>query len=85
MPLAVEALTGIRTDAEIELLLWGRRVGLGETATTPELELALDTLEPTHGQQTEPDVVLRVAGWGWVFVEAKLESPTATFAAKTDK
>lgn len=85
LPLAVEALTGIRTDAEIELMLWGRRIGLHDTAPTTELGHALNALEPTHSQQTEPDVVLRLADWGWIFIEAKLASTTTTYAAKPSK
>jgi hypothetical protein len=45
-----------------------------------ELRLALDRIELGYSQQTEPDIILRVAGWGWIFIEAKLASPTSTFA-----
>ena len=34
--------------------------------------------EPTHLQQTEPDVVLHLPGWGWVFIEAKFGSKVTT-------
>ena len=49
------------------------------------MQQALSRLEPTHAQQTEPDVILRVAGWGWIFIEAKFSSPTSTYAGKGEK
>jgi len=67
------------------LLLWGRRINIKDTADTPVLQQTLDRLEPEHTQQTEPDVILRVAGWGWIFIEAKLSSPTSTYADKREK
>jgi hypothetical protein len=83
--LAVRLLTGADIDGEPELILWGRRIGLDETARCDEIHRALDRLEPNHGQQTEPDVVMRTPGWGWIFIEAKLSSPTATYAGKPKK
>ena len=82
---AASVLAGVECEAEPELMLWGRRIDLDTTTPTPEIQKALDTLEPTHTQQTEPDVVLRVPDWGWIFVEAKLSSPTSTYADKPAK
>ena len=82
---AALVLAGVERDSEPELMLWGRRIDLDTTAPTPEIQQALDTLEPTHAQQTEPDVVLRVPDWGWIFIEAKLSSPTSTYAGKPAK
>lgn len=83
--LAARVLAGVDVEGEPELILWGRRIGLDETAPCPEIQRALDALEPTHRQQTEPDVVLHLPGWGWIFIEAKLASPTATYAGKREK
>ena len=83
--LAARVLAGVDVAGEPELILWGRRIGLDETARCDEIHDALDRLEPHHGQQTEPDVVMRIPGWGWIFIEAKLSSPTATYAGKEKK
>jgi hypothetical protein len=80
---AASVLAGV--DREPELILWGQRIAVDTTAPTPEIHHALDELEPTHAQQTEPDVVLRVPDWGWIFFEAKLSSPTSTYAGKPAK
>ncbi len=51
-------LTGI--EGEPELIVWGHR--LEETTAHPvdEIQTALDRLEGTSGQQTEPDIILRI-------------------------
>jgi restriction endonuclease-like protein len=83
--LAASVLAGVEFDGEPELILWGRRIDHDATAPVPEIKLALDDLEPTHAQQTEPDVVLRLPGWGWIFIEAKLSSPTSTYAGRAGR
>lgn len=83
--LAAKVLAGVEVDAEPELILWGQRIISDATMSTPEIQRALDQLEPGYGQQTEPDVVLRIPGWGWIFIEAKLSSPTSTYAGNPAK
>ncbi|XAY06107.1 hypothetical protein DSM112329_02970 [Paraconexibacter sp. AEG42_29] len=70
------ALTEESFTVEPDLILWGHRVTQNAAHDVPELQVALDTLEHGYAQQTEPDVILRVPGWGWVFIEAKLASPS---------
>jgi hypothetical protein len=82
---AARVLAGVEFDGEPELILWGRSIGVDGTTPCLEIQRALDRLEPTHRQQTEPDVVLHVPGWGWIFIESKLSSPTATYAGKDGK
>jgi hypothetical protein len=73
-------LTGETVSAEPDLILWGHRVTETAAHDVPRLQLALDVLEPAHSQQTEPDVILRVPGWGWIFIEAKFSSPSPKVA-----
>jgi hypothetical protein len=82
---AVRLLVGIDPTDEPDLIVWGRRLGSASTHVVPELQAALAELEPWPGQKTEPDVILRVAGWGWIFIEAKLASPTSTLKNKPEK
>jgi hypothetical protein len=82
---AVRLLAGIDVTEEPELVVWGRRLGPASTHLVPELQAALAELEPWPGQKTEPDVILRVPGWGWIFIEAKLASPTTTLKNKPEK
>jgi hypothetical protein len=82
---AVRLLIGVDATDEPELAVWGRRLGHASTNPVPELQAALTELERRPGQNTEPDVILRVQGWGWVFIEAKLASPTATLKNKPEK
>ena len=82
---AVQLLVGIDLTDEPDLIVWGRGLGQASTHPVPELQAALAELEPWPGQKTEPDVVLRVAGWGWIFIEAKLASPTSTLKNKPEK
>jgi hypothetical protein len=77
-------LCDCREPVEPTLYLWGRRVDGSEIGPFEELAAARQGFEPTHRQQTEPDVVLRLPGWGWVFVEAKFGSPVTT-ARKAEK
>ena len=77
--LAMKAFAGIEAE-DADLMLWGRRIDLDATAAVPELQRAPDMLEATRRQPTEPDVVLRVPGWGWIFIEAKFSSLTSTHA-----
>lgn len=69
MTLAPEPVTG-----SPELYLWGCEVTDLSLRSSPELAHALNTLEPKHRQQTEPDIMLRIPGWGWIVIEAKLNS-----------
>lgn len=82
---AARVLTGVKLHREPELIVWGHR--LDETTVHPivEFKTALNNLEGTSGQQTEPDLILRIPGWGWIFVEAKLASPTSTYKGRPAK
>jgi hypothetical protein len=82
---AARLLTGVEMTTEPELIVWGRRLSSAATHPVPELQAALSVLEAWPGQKTEPDVILRVPHWGWVFVEAKLASPTSTLKGKPEK
>lgn len=82
---AAESLVGLELDGEPELIVWGNRLDATTAQPVPKLEAALDALEGTAGQQTEPDVILRIPGWGWIFVEAKLASPTSTYRGRKEK
>jgi hypothetical protein len=89
--LAARLLGGVDTAEEPELYLWGRRIGLDTVGEWANLTKIRDELEPRppnlargrRHHQTEPDVVLHVGGWGWIFIEAKLASKTDTY--KTDR
>ena len=80
VPLAREPVEG-----SPKLYLWGCEITDSSLRSSSELSHALDTLEPTHRQQTEPDIMLRIPGWGWMVIEAKLNSgmPTIADSAKT--
>jgi hypothetical protein len=88
---AVRLFAGVDTDEEPELYLWGRRVGFDTVGEWANLTKIRDELEPRplnlatgrRHQQTEPDVVLHVRSWGWIFIEAKFGSKTDTY--KTDR
>jgi hypothetical protein len=82
---AARLLTGLELDGEPELIVWGHR--LDETTVHPvdQLKAALNTLEGTSGQQTEPDIILRIPSWGWLFIEAKLASSTSTYKRRRHK
>jgi hypothetical protein len=82
---AASVLTGLEFADEPDLIVWSHRLGRGSAATVSELKAVLDEIEGTKGQQTEPDVILRVPGWGWIFVEAKLASPTSTYKARSER
>lgn len=70
------------TDAsEAELYLWGRRITAVGAEAWKRLAEVRAELEPTHRQQTEPDAVLHLAGWGWIFIEAKFGSKVTTAAS----
>lgn len=64
------ALTGFEPAAEPELFYRGRRITIEATAIWDELAAALDGLEPDLTRRVEPDVCLRVPGFGWIVVEA---------------
>jgi hypothetical protein len=78
-------LVGADVTSEPELIVWGRRLDAASTHPVPELQAALAELETWRGQKTEPDVILRVPGWGWIFIEAKLASPTWTLKGKPER
>lgn len=82
---AARLLTGLDLGAEPELIVWGHRLGQTTVAPVAELKTALDDLEGTSGQQTEPDIIFRIPSWGWIFIEAKLGSPTSTYKGRPDK
>jgi hypothetical protein len=82
---AAHLLAGVHTKLEPELLLWGRRILSDATEPSTEIQGALQLLEPSLRQQTEPDVIMRVHGWGWVFIEAKLGSATPTYARRPER
>jgi hypothetical protein len=82
---AAQLLAGVEVGAEPELIVWGHGLGASSAYHVPELHVALTELETWPGQKTEPDVILRVPGWGWIFVEAKLASPTTTFVGKPER
>jgi hypothetical protein len=82
---AARLLAGVDAAAEPELIVWGHRLDQASAHLVPELEKALKEMEPWSGQKTEPDVILRLPGWGWIFVEAKLASPTSTLRGKPEK
>lgn len=80
--IAMSVLAGVESRGEPDLLLWGRRVSLEKAGEASKLQRILDELEPALKQQTEPDIILHLKGWGWLFIEAKLTSPTPTYARK---
>lgn len=82
---AARLFAGVDVTTPPELIVWGRRLDRAATHPVPELQAALADLEAWPGQQTEPDVILRVPRWGWIFVEAKLASPTSTLKGKPEK
>ena len=69
------ALFAEALNQEPELILWGRRIRWADSEPCEELKRALDAIEPGLRRQTEPDVILRLQGWGWLLIEAKLGSP----------
>lgn len=78
LSLVTPLLCDCDSSAEPDLFLWGRRITARSAEDWDELLAVRDELEPTHRQQTEPDVVLHLDGWGWVFIEAKFGSPITT-------
>ncbi len=82
---AARLFTGADVTTEPELTVWGRRLDRASTHPVPELQAALAELETWPGQKTEPDIILHVPRWGWIFVEAKLASPTSTLRATPEK
>jgi Restriction Endonuclease associating with ARP len=83
--LAAQVLADCQAGTEPDLYLWGKRIGQDRLLSWPRLQRIRDELEPQdpattkRRQQTEPDVVLHVRGWGWIFIEAKLSSPTHVY------
>jgi hypothetical protein len=82
---AAQLLAGVDVTTEPELIVWGRRLDRASTHPVAELRAALTGLERWPGHKTEPDVILRVPDWGWIFIEAKLASPTSTLKGKPQK
>jgi Restriction Endonuclease associating with ARP len=71
-------LCDYRERVEPVLYLWGRRIDEAALGEFAQLGEARQEFEPAHRRQTEPDIVLRLPGWGWVFIEAKFGSPVTT-------
>lgn len=67
-----------RLQVEPDLYLWGRRILDAGAEPWERLAHVRVELEPMHRQQTEPDAVLHLPGWGWVFIEAKFGSRVTT-------
>lgn len=87
LPLAVNLLTGLDVAGEPDLIFWGRRIPRQGTDSEPshELSAALADLEPTLTRHTEPDIVLHLPDWGWLFIEAKFGSENPTYAGKPER
>lgn len=65
-------ITGHWPSEEPSLFVWGRQVKAdGSSSSWDQLRTLLNRVEPTHRQQTEPDVCMYVQDWGWIFIEAK--------------
>jgi hypothetical protein len=82
--LLVPLLSDTEAAGEPELFLSGRKVLPNALEEWEQLAEARKHFEPTHDQQTEPDAVLHVPGWGWVFIEAKFGAKV-TAPANPDK
>ena len=78
MHLLVPLICEWREPVEPDLYLWGSRITRGGRESWERLAEVRQELEPTHRQQTEPDVVLHLPGWGWIFIEAKFGSSVTT-------
>ena len=82
LKLVAGELLGNAPIGEPRLFMWGREIGLVGASNWPELATVRNMVEPGLRQQTEPDVVLHVSGWGWLFIEAKFGSPLTTFRGR---
>lgn len=80
-----EAVGIPHVSQEPKLYLWGRRIELETTEAWPRLQELRNQLEPGKGQQTEPDAVLHVPQWGWIFFESKFGSRTDTYARTPER
>ena len=70
----IAQLIADRPVPEPALFLWGRQMNKdGSSSEWEELQAVRQKVEPTHRQQTEPDVCLHVPDWGWIFIEAKFD------------
>jgi hypothetical protein len=79
LSVAARVLVDVETAAEPELFFWGQRLELTRAEAWTELQTLRDELEPGQAQQTEPDACLYIAGWGWVFIEAKFGGGTDVY------
>ncbi len=76
---AAVALAGLEPTAEPELFFWGRRITLDAAPVWDDLAATLAGLEPDVTQHVEPDVCLRVPGFGWVIIEASFGPSSDAF------
>jgi hypothetical protein len=63
---AAQLLAGVEIDGEPELIVWGNHLEVATVKPVPELKAALNKPEGRAGQQTEPDIILHIPGWGWI-------------------
>ena len=79
-----ELVTGIRTDAEPDLYLWGLKLTDDAVAPWDLLVAARERFEsnlPVDRPLTEPDIALHLPGRYLVLIEAKFTSPNPSYAA----
>ena len=76
---AAGTLSGFESAAEPELFFWDRRITLDAATVWDELAASLAKLEPDANQHVEPDVCLRVPGFGWVVIEASFGPSSDAF------
>ena len=80
---AFEVLTGLKAKEEPQLFFWGVEVWpTYRSGVWSKLVEAQDYFEKGLDIETEPDIMLRVAGQALVLVEAKFGSPNGTLAKK---
>lgn len=74
LSVAARVLVDAEATAEPELFFWGQRLERSGAEPSARLQKVRDELESGLAQQTEPDVCLHIAGWGWVVIEAEFGS-----------
>jgi hypothetical protein len=85
LKIAVGALTGLSVTTAPRLYLWGHEIRADAVSAWPELDKLRQRIEPGLTQQTEPDICMHVAEWGWLFTEAKLSSATSTYRKSPER
>jgi len=73
------ALAAVESRVEPDLYMWGAEIREHEGHHWARLQTLRDEIEPGLKQQTEPDICLRFADWGWLLIEAKFGSPITTY------